>query len=58
MKRGKDWLVPYYRDLAMVLAFGLTPKEFALGLMGKKGEPSSGGEDSTKSWNYRASRCD
>ncbi len=42
MERGVDWLVPYYRDLSMVLAFGLTPKEFALSLMGTKGEPSSG----------------
>jgi len=42
LRRGQDWLVPYYRDLAMVLALGLTPLEFMLGLMGKQGEPSSG----------------
>ncbi|MEK6587835.1 MAG: thiamine pyrophosphate-dependent enzyme, partial [Chloroflexota bacterium] len=27
IRRGKDWLVPYYRDLSMLLALGLTPKE-------------------------------
>jgi 2-oxoisovalerate dehydrogenase E1 component alpha subunit len=53
MERGKDWLVPYYRDLAMVLAFGLTPREFALGLMGKKGEPSSGARQMPSHWSLR-----
>ena len=53
MERGKDWLVPYYRDLAMVLAFGLTPKEFTLGLMGKKGEPSSGARQMPSHWSLR-----
>ncbi len=53
MERGVDWLVPYYRDLAMVLAFGLTPKEFTLGLMGKKGEPSSGARQMPSHWSLR-----
>jgi len=42
MRRGEDWLVPYYRDLALMLALGLTPLEFMLGVYGKRGEPSSG----------------
>ncbi len=42
IKRGFDWVTPYYRDLALMLSLGLTPKEFALSLMGKAGEPSSG----------------
>jgi 2-oxoisovalerate dehydrogenase E1 component alpha subunit len=37
LQRQTDWLVPYYRDLAMMLAYGLTPREFVLGLMGKRG---------------------
>lgn len=53
MERGVDWLVPYYRDLSMVLAFGLTPKEFALSLMGKKGEPSSGARQMPSHWSLR-----
>ena len=43
LRRGKDWVAPYYRDLALMLALGLTPLEFVLGLMGKRGEPRSGG---------------
>ncbi len=42
MHRGDDWLVPYYRDLALMLALGMTPMEFMLGVYGKRGEPSSG----------------
>jgi 2-oxoisovalerate dehydrogenase E1 component alpha subunit len=42
LKKGKDWLVPYYRDLAMMLALGMTPAEFMMSLMGKAAEPTSG----------------
>jgi 2-oxoisovalerate dehydrogenase E1 component alpha subunit len=53
LERGKDWLVPYYRDLAVMLAFGLTPEEFMLGLMGKKGEPSSGARQMPSHWSLK-----
>ncbi|MGH2524370.1 MAG: thiamine pyrophosphate-dependent enzyme, partial [Anaerolineales bacterium] len=36
LRRGHDYVVPYYRDLPMLLALGYTPREFCLGLMGKK----------------------
>ena len=42
LKKGKDWLVPYYRDLAMVIAMGMSPAEFMRSLMGKIEEPTSG----------------
>src|SRR3990170_5870273 len=35
LERGKDFVAPYYRDLALLLALGYTPREFALGLFGK-----------------------
>lgn len=53
IRRGQDWVVPYYRDLAMMLALGLTPKEFMLGVMGKKGEPSSGARQMPSHWSIR-----
>ena len=53
LDRGVDWVVPYYRDLALLLALGLTPREFALGLMGKKGEPSSGARQMPSHWSLR-----
>ena len=42
IEKGKDWLVPYYRDLAMVIAMGMSQSEFVISLMGKAQEPTSG----------------
>lgn len=42
IEKGKDWLVPYYRDLAMVIAMGMSPAGFMRSLMGKTEEPTSG----------------
>lgn len=42
MRRGEDFLLPYYRDLSMVLACGMTPLDVMLGVFGRKGDPSSG----------------
>ncbi|MFQ5922066.1 MAG: thiamine pyrophosphate-dependent dehydrogenase E1 component subunit alpha [Anaerolineales bacterium] len=53
LRRGQDWIVPYYRDLAMMLALGFTPKEFMLGVMGKKGEPNSGARQMPSHWSVR-----
>lgn len=40
--RGKDQFYLYYRDLAALLALGVTPQEVMLGYMAKAGEPMSG----------------
>ncbi len=53
LDRGEDWVVPYYRDLAMTLALGLTPREFMLGLMGKREDPSSGARQMPSHWSLR-----
>lgn len=42
LQKGKDWLVPYYRDLAMMIAMGMSPTQFVMSLMGKAEEPTSG----------------
>jgi 2-oxoisovalerate dehydrogenase E1 component alpha subunit len=55
LERGKDWVTPYYRDLALMLAFGMTPRDFMLSLMGKREEPSSGGRQMPSHWSYRKS---
>lgn len=39
----KDWAAPYYRDLGVVLAFGMTTKELMLSAFAKAEDPNSGG---------------
>lgn len=43
LDRSRDILVPYYRDLAFSLAFGMTAEETMLSALARAAEPSSGG---------------
>jgi 2-oxoisovalerate dehydrogenase E1 component alpha subunit len=43
IQRGVDYVCPYYRDLTLMLALGMTPTDFLMSLFGKAGERSSGG---------------
>ncbi len=43
LRPGYDWVYPYYRDLALVLALGMKPADHIMGLLGKTGDPSSRG---------------
>jgi 2-oxoisovalerate dehydrogenase E1 component alpha subunit len=47
---GKDVFCPYYRDLALCLVAGFTPKDVFLGLFGKADDPSSGGRQMPAHW--------
>lgn len=38
---GIDYIIPYYRDLALVMCTGVTAEEFMISLYGKEGEISS-----------------
>jgi len=49
-ERGKDVFCPYYRDLALSLVAGFTPREVFLGLFGKADDPSSGGRQMPAHW--------
>ncbi len=43
LERGKDVMVPYYRSLAAVLAFGMTARETFLAGLARAEDPASGG---------------
>ena len=43
LRRGHDWFVPYYRSIAAVMTFGMTPREMMLAQFAKSSDPSSGG---------------
>jgi 2-oxoisovalerate dehydrogenase E1 component alpha subunit len=53
LRRGYDWVTPYYRDLALMLSLGYTPRQFMLSLMGKREEPNSGGRQMPSHWSLR-----
>lgn len=47
---SKDWVLPYYRDMGVGLAWGFTPLEIFLGVFAKKDDPSSGGRQLPSHW--------
>ena len=42
LKKGHDQFYIYYRDLAVLISLGMTPREIMLGYLAKAGEPLSG----------------
>jgi TPP-dependent pyruvate/acetoin dehydrogenase alpha subunit len=53
MIQGKDIFVPYYRDMAVCLVAGMTPKDVFLGVFGKRDDPSSAGRQMPAHWGSR-----
>jgi 2-oxoisovalerate dehydrogenase E1 component alpha subunit len=53
LRRGQDIWLPYYRDVAVVLVAGMTPKDIFLGLFAKADDPSSGGRQMPSHWGSR-----
>ncbi len=43
LRPGIDWLVPYYRSIAAVLTFGMTPRDILMAQFARGDDPSSGG---------------
>jgi 2-oxoisovalerate dehydrogenase E1 component alpha subunit len=53
IRRGFDWVAPYYRDFALLLSLGFSGRSFMLGLMGKKEDPNSGGRQMPSHWSMK-----
>ncbi|MDG4655621.1 thiamine pyrophosphate-dependent dehydrogenase E1 component subunit alpha [Ectobacillus antri] len=43
LDRNKDYVLPYYRDMGVVLTFGMTAKDLMLSAFAKAEDPNSGG---------------
>lgn len=53
INRGVDYVHPYYRDLSLVLAIGVTPEDFMMSLFAKAGEYSSKARQMPSHFGYK-----
>ena len=52
----RDYIAPYYRDMGVVLHFGMTPRELMLSAFAKAEDPNSGGRQMPGHFGYKAKR--
>ncbi len=56
LDQSRDYLVPHYRDLATLLAWGVTPREVLSHFFGKANDPFSGGRQMFAHWGHKRLR--
>ncbi|MGH7640070.1 MAG: thiamine pyrophosphate-dependent dehydrogenase E1 component subunit alpha [Candidatus Dormibacteria bacterium] len=54
LRRDYDWVLPYYRDLTLVLVMGMEPRDQLLAALGKAGDPNSGARQMPSHYSSRA----
>jgi 2-oxoisovalerate dehydrogenase E1 component len=56
LDRERDWIMPYYRDMGVALAWGFTPLEIFLATFARKDDPMSGGRQLPNHWSNELRR--
>jgi len=55
-RANKDWFYPYYRDMALCAALGMTNEEFMLNVMNKADDPNSHGRQMPMHYGHKGLR--
>jgi 2-oxoisovalerate dehydrogenase E1 component alpha subunit len=56
LNRTEDYVAPYYRDMGVVLAFGMTARELMLSAFAKAEDPNSGGRQMPSHFGQKKNR--
>ncbi|MFS0656343.1 thiamine pyrophosphate-dependent dehydrogenase E1 component subunit alpha [Bacillus sp. 179-C3.3 HS] len=56
LNREEDYVLPYYRDMGVVLAFGMTAKDLMMSGFAKKDDPNSGGRQMPGHFGQKSNR--
>ena len=53
LRRGHDWVAPFYRSIATCIAFGMSPRDIMTAQYATATDPSSGGRQMPGHYGYR-----